>query len=211
MKKLILFTQLFCLSIVFAHGKIWNVNMTSSDTFSPSTLTIVTGDTVVWHNTDTDDHTSTSGGPGCTNDGIWNSGPVAAGGTFTRIFSSAGTFPFHCNFHCSMGMVGSITVNNSTVQAVANAVNITTNFTSFPNPFTISSSVQFNLVESGNVKLELFDLFGIKVWETAEEPSSSGFKSFTIPGENLKDGIFICKIYYNGSPAASERIVKSSK
>jgi hypothetical protein len=142
---------------------------------------------------------------------VWNSGTVAAGGTYRRAFTTAGSFPYHCNFHCASGMVGSITVNNSSVQAVMSASSFTTDLTTFPNPFTVSSNIQFNLQEAGNVKLEVFDLLGIKVYETTEEPSPSGLKSFSVSGENLKDGVFICKIYYNGSPAASERIVKSSK
>jgi LPXTG-motif cell wall-anchored protein len=61
--------------------------------FSPATVTIQVGDTVVWTNNGAQPHTSTS------DSGIWDSGIVNAGGSFSRTFSSAGSFPYHCNVH----------------------------------------------------------------------------------------------------------------
>jgi plastocyanin len=40
--------------------------------------------------------------------GVFNSGTIGPGRSFTFMFPSTGTFPYHCNFH--PGMVGSVVV-----------------------------------------------------------------------------------------------------
>jgi plastocyanin len=84
------------------------VSMTSSLRFVPDPITIAVGDTVTWTNVTTNiPHTSTSD----TGDAVsWDSGTVNAGGTFSLTFTTPGTFPYHCTFHQSLGMVGTITV-----------------------------------------------------------------------------------------------------
>ena len=75
--------------------------------FSPSSVTIHTGDTVRWTWNDSF-HSTTSGIPGAPN-GIWNSGILNQGATFSRTFNNTGNFPYYCTPHggcCNMvGMV----------------------------------------------------------------------------------------------------------
>ena len=81
--------------------------------FVPPSITINAGDSVTWMNNGSMSHTSTSGGS-CVADGIWDSGFLSPGQSFTFTFASPGTFPFHCKVdsHCSLfGMQGTITVN----------------------------------------------------------------------------------------------------
>ncbi len=68
--------------------------------FSPATLTVQAGDTVVWTNTDAAPHTVTADG------GSFDSGSVAPGGTYSHTFSSAGVLAYHCGFHGASGGVG---------------------------------------------------------------------------------------------------------
>ena len=70
--------------------------------FAPDQLEIGVGATVTWTNTDSVSHTTTS------DQGNWDSGPVAPGGQFSSTYATAGTFPYHCAIH--PGMVGTITV-----------------------------------------------------------------------------------------------------
>lgn len=79
--------------------------------FSPADLTIATGDTVMWRNDDTMDHTSTSGSGGVP-DGLWDSGNMAPGDTFSFTFTSAGMFDYYCEYHSNM--IGRITVIDAT-------------------------------------------------------------------------------------------------
>lgn len=71
--------------------------------FAFSGVTDVTvGTTVTITNTDSAPHTWSA------DDGAFDSGSIAPGGTFEFTFTEAGTFAYHCNFHPSMS--GTITV-----------------------------------------------------------------------------------------------------
>jgi plastocyanin len=69
-------------------------------TFSPKTLTISVGTTVIWKNTTQTPHTVTSDDGKSFNTG--DSTPVAPSTTFSFKFTKAGTFAYHCDFHPSM-------------------------------------------------------------------------------------------------------------
>jgi plastocyanin len=54
------------------------------------------GTTVTWTNDDGVNHTVTS------DQGAFDSGPLATGQTFSQTFNQAGTFTYHCTIHPSM-------------------------------------------------------------------------------------------------------------
>jgi len=85
-----------------------DVSMVDS-AFQPQDLTIKVGDIVRWTNNGAHTHTSTSGTNG-TPDGKWNSGDVTPGNTYEFTFDTAGTYPYFCHYHWSLGMTGTITV-----------------------------------------------------------------------------------------------------
>jgi plastocyanin len=64
--------------------------------FSPTTLTVKAGTTVTWTNSDSATHTVTS------DNGVFDSGSMANGKTYSFTFNQTGTFPYHCTFHPSM-------------------------------------------------------------------------------------------------------------
>jgi plastocyanin len=70
--------------------------------FSPANLSVSAGTAVTWTNNDAMTHTVTSDG------GIFDSGNLAAGKTYSRVFATAGSYPYHCTIH--PGMTGTVTV-----------------------------------------------------------------------------------------------------
>ncbi len=70
--------------------------------FQPATITIVAGNTVVWHNNGAVTHTVTSG------DKSFDSGSIAPGATYAFTFQKPGTFNYSCGLH--PGMVGKVVV-----------------------------------------------------------------------------------------------------
>ena len=81
--------------------------------FTPSSVTIQPGDTVLW-TWSTTGHSSTSGNPGVPN-GLWDSGILSQGATFTHTFNTVGSFPYYCRPHgVCCGMIGMVTVTNPT-------------------------------------------------------------------------------------------------
>jgi len=74
--------------------------------FTPTQITIRPGMKVTWVNCGSSSnasHTSTS------DTGVWDSGLLAPGQTYTRQFDNAGSFPFHCTPHPFM--TGTVAVN----------------------------------------------------------------------------------------------------
>src|SRR5579864_5938340 len=57
--------------------------------FSPANLSVSAGSTVTWTNNDAMTHTVTSDG------GIFDSGGLAPGKMYSRVFATAGSFPYH--------------------------------------------------------------------------------------------------------------------
>ena len=81
--------------------------------FSPSSVTIHPGDTVQWTWSSTG-HSSTSGSPGMPS-GLWDSGILNQGATFSHTFNSVGSFPYYCTPHgACCGMVGTVMVVSAT-------------------------------------------------------------------------------------------------
>jgi predicted lipoprotein with Yx(FWY)xxD motif/plastocyanin len=64
--------------------------------FSPAVLNIAAGTTVTATNKDGSPHTWTA------DNGSWNSGSLDQNESFSHKFTTAGTFPYHCDIHPSM-------------------------------------------------------------------------------------------------------------
>jgi plastocyanin len=64
--------------------------------FSPATLTVTVGTTVTWTNNDNITHTVTSDASG------FDSGDITMGSKYSRVFSVAGTYTYHCTIHPTM-------------------------------------------------------------------------------------------------------------
>ena len=68
---------------------------TTTKYYSPSTITVVIGvnNTVTWMNNDAVPHTVTS------DTGVFDSGAISQGGTFSYTFTTPGTYNYHCSYH----------------------------------------------------------------------------------------------------------------
>ncbi|MFO7966155.1 MAG: PQQ-dependent sugar dehydrogenase [Archaeoglobaceae archaeon] len=71
--------------------------------FSPSSITVPAGMEVVWENQDGTTHTVTS------RDGVFDSGNIADGETYSYTFDEAGTYEYYCTIHPSMEGVVEVT------------------------------------------------------------------------------------------------------
>jgi len=64
--------------------------------FSPGTITVPVNTTITWKNNDNMAHTVTA------DDNSFDSGNIGAGSSFSRTFSVAGTYNYHCTLHAGM-------------------------------------------------------------------------------------------------------------
>ena len=86
------------------------VKATADNKFDPATVTVAVGGTVTWTN-EGGFHTVTGGtGPSAQDPSKMNGTLDAAGKTYAVKFDKAGTFPYFCSPHESLGMKGEVVV-----------------------------------------------------------------------------------------------------
>ncbi len=91
----------------------------SGFSFQPQTINVTGGTTVTWTNLDAVAHTVTS------DTGLFDSGLISPGQTFSRTFNEAGTFDYHCSIHTFM--TGKVIVSPVSTGAPALVSSITPN------------------------------------------------------------------------------------
>ena len=108
--------------------------------FTPANgVTMHPGDTIMWVWTD-GVHTTTSTNipPGAT---PWNRNLRSDSVSFMYVPTILGTYSYQCNFHVSMGMIGSFSVISATG---INTVSDGSVFKVYPNPATGTAHIHFN-------------------------------------------------------------------
>ena len=81
----------------------------TNECYLPPSVTINTGDTVEWTNSDTAAHTVTGGSPADGPSGVFDSSLVLGGTQYAYIFEEAGSYDYFCMVH--PWMVGDVQVN----------------------------------------------------------------------------------------------------
>ena len=79
-------------------NEVWIQNMA----FNPASITVSINTTINWTNKDATAHTVTS------TTGLFDSGSMGGGTTYSHLFNAAGSYPYKCTFH--PGMTGTVTV-----------------------------------------------------------------------------------------------------
>ena len=181
---------IFISSIVLSQTK-YTVEV-SNFVFTPSDLTIDVGDTVHWvnvqgnHNVVADDNSFRNGDPSTD---PW---------TYDLVFTSPGSNPYYCELHGSSGgngMSGVVTVlTPSDVSNETANVNSYKLMQNFPNPFNPSTKITFNLKESGQVILTVYNLLGKEVTTLVNEKLASGTHSVDFDAATLNSGVYLYTI-----------------
>jgi plastocyanin len=107
--------------------------------FTPMNITVNAGDTIVWSNTAAIGHDTTS------RDGLWASGLLAHGATFTHTFPSTGIFGYICATHVDSGIAPGMT---GMVSVVSASVPPFVSLTNPPNNARFVAPASFPLVAS---------------------------------------------------------------
>jgi plastocyanin len=107
-------------------------NVTVADNFfNPSSVTIKVNDSVKWNWSAGNFNIHSSTGPGAPP--LWDTSPQSAGFTFTRQFTSAGSFAYHCTVHA--GQTGTVTVQAANTAPLV-SLTLPTNNATFAAPWT---------------------------------------------------------------------------
>ena len=68
----------------------------------------------------------------------------------------------------------------------------------FPNPFNEATTFQYSLPNSGNVKLNVYNVLGEKVETLVDRNQAAGARTFVWRPENIASGIYVIVIMANG-------------
>ena len=164
--------------------------------FTPATLTIAHGDTVIWHCTGGFHNVHHLGNPSLF-------GNTAASGpwTYQFVFNNSGDSVFHydCEIHPSQ-MRGTVTVqppNASEPLTHPSPVSFSLS-QNYPNPFNPVTHIRFDLANAGPVTLDVFNLLGQKVAELVNSPLSAGTYNVSFDASALPTGLYVYQLAADG-------------
>jgi flagellar hook assembly protein FlgD len=81
----------------------------------------------------------------------------------------------------------------------------------YPNPFTSSTTIEYDVPETQQIVLRIFNIRGQLVKTLVEEEQSAGYKSVTWDGTNnngdsVSAGIYFCQMYTPANPYGGQFI-----
>ena len=142
--------------------------------FQPATVTIKVGDTVRWTNTGSFAHTSTSGtttGGAPHPDGLWDSGSLFPGQTFSHTFTKSGVFLYYCTPHFS-SMTGTVNVQAAVNVPPTVSIISPANGATFTSPASVTIEAAASDADGVVVKVGFFNGSGSVGTDTASPYSA---------------------------------------
>jgi hypothetical protein len=76
----------------------------------------------------------------------------------------------------------------------------------FPNPFNPTTQISYRLLQSGQVKLEVFDISGRLVAMLVDEKQSAGYHSVRFDAKGLNTGTYLCRLRAGSSVAIKKMV-----
>ena len=187
-------TMILCLGIAaVGQATVHNISIVGFD-FSPPDITIFQGDTVRWTNMDGVAHTATSD-PGSLDP--WDSGFLNPLQSFQRQFNVIGSLPYHCSPHPSM--LDTLKVELKTDVRSGGDLLLPKTFSlqqNYPNPFNASTLISYELPQTGEVILTIYNVLGQKVRIYKPGRQSAGSYSIIWDGRNQGGSLVGSGIYF---------------
>jgi hypothetical protein len=143
---------------------------------------------VEWTNQDGVMHTSTSDG------GVWDSGLLGQGETFTYTFTLAGDHPYHCTPHPNM--TGTITVENATaidddLSSIPDQFELSQNY---PNPFNARTAIEYSLPQDSHVRIVIYNLLGQNIETLVDSDQNAGNHLLVWNASNVPTGVYFYRM-----------------
>lgn len=78
---------------------------------------------------------------------------------------------------------------------------------SFPNPFNAQTTILFNLNETANVSLRIYNMLGQKIVTLADEQLTEGNYRFKWNANDIASGVYFYRLEVNGNLARMEKLI----
>ncbi len=149
---------------------------TQSFFFSPSSVTASPGDTIKWTNVGATVHTATSGEEETPGAGVLFNSPFMNPGAVFRwvVKDTTGTIPYFCLPHGSLGMVGSITIQPTSVAEPGGRGDAGMELSVRMLDGGRSSAIAFTVPQAGPVRVSVLDARGAVVLHLVDGQASAG-------------------------------------
>ncbi len=186
-----LFLALFLLVPIVAHSKTVTIyfggeNSSPPFGYSPSSVTVNVGDTIVWMGNFAAPHTlvSESIPSGAAS---WSKTDMT-GTSFSYVVTVPGTYNYECTIHVSLGMVGSFTAAAAGVDA-PQAISMIMEPV-YPNPAVNESMVDFTLDQPAHVTLRIFNALGDLIQTPTNEDMGAGSHMLMLSTKSFASGTY---------------------
>jgi len=80
-------------------------------------------------------------------------------------------------------------------------------YQNYPNPFNPETVISFEVVEAGNVTLDVYDVLGNQVSTLVNEHFSSGLHTLKFSGADLSSGVYFYRLRQNNSVMTKKMIL----
>lgn len=198
----LLIVFLFSASSAFATSDTISFGGSLGLIYSPNTLSVHVGDTIVWDGTITlqtfEFHPleSTMRPAGADSIGM------NTGWTYSYVVKMPGTYKFQCFYHSGSGMKGTITAVKADVkpedQQNASSWN-------YPNPFSSATTIHYELTDPSVVNLDVFDLSGKEIYHLSGF-QEAGLHDLLFKSGDLSSGTYLYRIK-TGNAVIEHRMV----
>jgi plastocyanin len=181
-----------------SHAATFTIQVTNNS-FSPSSLTINSGD-VVRFQWVAGVHTTAA------DNGAWPTLPLDASNQVQTLNLAPGTYPYHCTFHGAaggIGMAGTIVVRN--VSGVNDQL-IKTGFNAYPNPSGGETTILLNIVGRDNYKIGITNAIG-KTIKVIEVPADLAEQKIKVDLRSLPSGYYFYSLIANDKMIETRRLL----
>lgn len=95
----------------------------------------------------------------------------------------------------------------SDVKNQLNDIPSTFHVTNYPNPFNPETTIEYNLPEPGNVKVEIYNLLGQKIKTLEKGEKKAGTHKVKFSAGNLSSGTYLCRIIHQNKSITKKLIL----
>jgi plastocyanin len=160
--------------------------------FTPATLNISQGDTVIWHCINGTHNVHQTDTPEFFYSGV----PTGATWYYTFIFNvPANTYHYRCDQHPST-MLGTIVVEPLSVPDLHIAVTpgVATLSQNYPNPFNSRTQIEFTLPYSSKVRLTVLNILGEQIGQLFTGVAPAGRHIVSFDANGLTSGVYFYRL-----------------